>query len=32
MAVIQLGVLLLVLAYREWYLWEELGEEFGSVL
>ena len=32
MAVIQLGVLLFVLAYREWYMWEEFGEEFGSVL
>jgi hypothetical protein len=31
MAVIQLGVLLVVLAYREWYLREETGEGFSSV-
>jgi hypothetical protein len=31
-ALIQLGVLLVVLAYREWYLWEQTGEEFSSVL
>ena len=31
MALIQLGVLLVVLAYREWYLREETGEGFSSV-
>ena len=31
MAVIQLGVLLVVLAYREWYLQEQTGEGFSSV-
>lgn len=31
MALIQLGVLLVVLAYREWYLREETGEDFSSV-